>query len=211
MRVLILFPVLLCACELTSGLSKLEKDPNFNPDAAAVADTGTAVDTGATMATDTGTMMTMDTDIAMTDTAIPMDTPAGCGEPESQKIGGKCYFPLKTNLSFTAAKDACVAKGGRLAIIKSKALNDALATIDKDAERWIGLNKPNAADPNTPDNYKWVDGSDTAGFSAWAAGEPSEPATTTDPAARFKLADGLWYDRAGGTAAAAGIHALCEK
>lgn len=211
---------MLCSCELTTGLSDLEKDPDFNPDAAVV-DTGTSVvdstataDTGTMMATDTGTMMTTDTGMMATDAGMDTKPPAdtgGCAEPESKTVGAKCYFPIKMMLSFNEAKAACVAKGGRLAIIKTKALNDAIATIDSANERWIGLSKPTLADPNTKDNYQWVDGSafDPVAFDGFAAGEPND--TTGNPAARFRGTDGLWYDRVGSTGTTAGIDALCEK
>lgn len=214
--VLLIPVVLLCSCELTTGLSDLEKDPDFNPDAAIV-DTGTsavdstaAADTGTMMPTDTGTMMPTDSGMTAMDTKPPADT-GGCTEPEAKTVGAKCYFPIKMMLSFNEAKAACVAKGGRLAIIKTMALNEAISSIDSASERWIGLSKPTLADTNTKDNYKWVDGSafDPTAFDGFAAGEPND--TTGNPAARFRGTDGLWYDRVGSTGTTAGIHALCEK
>jgi hypothetical protein len=217
----ILLPLVVLAvgCELMSGVSDLEKDPTFNPDAAlpevggdtgtATGDTATADDTGTMMTTDTGTMMAMDS--AMADTKVTTDTkPAdtgGCGEPESITYGGHCYFPLKTNLSFTDAKNACVAKGAYLAVIESAAENDAVSAIDNASERWIGLSRA-AADPNMKENYKWVNGTafDAAKFDGWAAGEPNG-----GDAARLKAADKAWYDREGATTTTAGIHAICEK
>lgn len=216
---LLLPAVLLCACELTTGLSSLEKDPDFNPDAAVTAtDTGTASDT--TVAGDTmtagDTMVATDSGMMATDSGVDTGKPADtgtCTEPEGKTVGTKCYFPIKTLMSWTEARDACKAKGGRLAIIKSMALNEALATIDMLSERWIGLSKPVPADTNTKDKYKWIDGSafDPAGFDGFAVGEPNDMSASMDPAARLKPSDPAWYDRPGSTGTTAGIHALCEK
>jgi hypothetical protein len=206
--------LLVVGCELTSGLSQLEKDPDFNPDAA-VTDTGTSAtdsstttdDTGTMMSGDTGTMMMMDTTVADTAKAdtTPMDA-GGCGEPESKTLGGKCYFPLKTNMGWDAAKTACEGKGGKLAKITTMAQNDLIMTIDAASERWIGLSRA-AADPNMKESYKWPDGSafDATMFDGWGAGEPND-----GDAVRIKP-DGKWYDRVRDTATVAGIHAMCEK
>lgn len=208
--------VLAAGCELLSGVNELEKDESFDPDAKVPdvgGDTGTppATDTAVTM-DDTGMMM-MPTDTGMPpkmDSAVADTKPAdtgGCGEPESITFGGHCYFPLKTNMSFDAAKAACVTKGGYLAIITSSAENDAVSAIDNTAERWIGLARA-AADPNTKESYKWVNGTawSAAMFDGWAVGEPNG-----GDAARLKGADKLWYDREGATTTVAGIHAICEK
>ncbi len=216
---LLLLPwvVVTVGCELMSGLSDLEKDPTFDPDGAVAeasvtdtsappADTGApGTDTGTAPPADTGTMPPADTAVA--DTAKPPDA-GGCGEPESITFGGHCYFPLKTNLSFTDAKNACVAKGAYLAVITSMAENEAIGAIDAAAERWIGLSRA-LADPIAKESYKWSDGTafDAAKFDGWGVGEPNDAA---GDAVRMRP-DKLWYDRTGATTTAAGIHAICEK
>lgn len=201
--------VLLCGCELTTGLSDLEKDPDFNPDAAVV-ETGTVdsttTDTGTMVTTDTGTTPMMDSTVADTPKADTAMDAGGCGEPESKTLGGKCYFPLKTNMAWSEAKTACEGKGAKLAKITTTAQNDLIKTIDAASERWIGLSRA-PADPNVKESYKWTDGSafDAAMVDGWAMGEPND-----GDAVRMKP-DGLWYDRAGSTATVAGIHAMCEK
>jgi hypothetical protein len=205
---LLLLPSLLTVlgCEIVTGLSDLEKDPDFNPDAetSAPVETSIPTDTGTT-ATDTGATTT-DTGSAPTDTATAMDAD-GCGKPLSKRFGGHCYFPLTTNLSFDDAKAKCVMEGGYLAVVTSSGENDFLATIDNGAERWIGLSRA-ATDPNVKESYKWVDGTafDATKFDGWATGEPNG-----GDAARLRAADPKWYDRAGATTTTAGIHAICEK
>lgn len=190
-----------------TGLSDLEKDPDFNPDAetSAPADTSnTTTDTSSSA--DTGTTVT-DTGSTPMDTSMPPADADGCGKPGSKTYGGHCYFPLTTNLSFTDAKDKCVTEGGYLVIITSSGENAFVAQIDNTAERWIGLSRA-AADPNVVESYKWVDGTafDATKHNGWATGEPNG-----GDAARLKGADGFWYDREGATTTTAGIHAICEK
>jgi hypothetical protein len=205
---LLLLPsvVTVLGCEIVSGLSDLEKDPTFDPDA----ETSAPVDTGAPSETSS----TVDTGTAVTDTgSAPMDTStvedaSVCGGRAGAKVfEGHCYFPLTTNLSFDDAKTKCSMEGGYLAIITSSGENDVVAQIDNAAERWIGLARA-SADPNTKESYKWVDGSsfDATKFDGWQTGEPND-----GDSARLKGADAKWYDRAGATTTAAGIHAICEK
>jgi len=205
---LLLLPcvVTVVGCELVTGLSELEKDPEFDPDAETSAPAETSTTTTETSSpTDTGT--------AVEDTGgTPLDTGAtadadGCGKTGSKTFGGHCYFPLTTNLSFDDAKTKCMTEGGYLAIITSSGENDFIATMDNAAERWIGLSRA-AADPNVAASYKWVDGTafDATKFDGWAIGEPNG-----GDAARLKGADPKWYDRAGATTTTAGIHAICEK
>ncbi|MBD0320255.1 MAG: TPM domain-containing protein, partial [Gemmatimonadetes bacterium] len=54
-------------------------------------------------------------DTAKADTK--MDTATGCTEPESIMHNGHCYFPIKMDLAFDAAKTACMGKGAYLAMI----------------------------------------------------------------------------------------------
>lgn len=208
---------LTASCELVSGLSDLEKDESFNPDAAA-AETSVPVDTGTTppadtTVDDTGTTPPGDTSTPPMDTAVgdtkkpdaPADT-GGCGEPMSITFGGHCYFPLTTNRSWADSKTACEAKGAYLAIIKSSAENDAVKAIDPTVDRWIGLSR--TVDPITKENYKWVDGTtfSTAEFDGWdPAAVPPEP--NDGNAARLKP-NGLWADRIGDTGM---FHCICEK
>lgn len=205
---------LMAGCELVSGLSELEKDPEFNPDAetSVLEDTSTTVDS--TPSTEDTSTTVPDTGTTPADArpadARPADTSAdsgGCGKTGSKTFGGHCYFPLTTNLSFADAKAGCVTEGGYLAIVTSSAENDFIATIDSAAERWIGLSRA-AADPNVAASYKWVDGTafDATKFDGWATGEPNG-----GDAARLRPTDPKWYDRASATTTAAGIHAICEK
>ncbi len=190
-----------------SGLSDLEKDPDFDPDAetSVPADTSSSPTDTAMGVADTGTAVT-DTGTVAMDTSMTVDA-GGCGKPASKTFGGHCYFPLTTNLSFDEAKAKCVTEGGYLAIVTSEAENTFLTTIDNTAERWIGLSRA-ATDPNEAASYKWVNGDafDATKFDGWATGEPNG-----GDAARLKLADPKWYDREGATTATAGIHAICEK
>jgi hypothetical protein len=197
--------VTLLGCEIVSGLSDLEKDPDFNPDAETSVAADTATTTTDSQAVDTGTAVT-DTGSAPMDTTMTVDAD-GCGKPGSKTFGGHCYFPLTTNLSFDDAKTKCGTEGGYLAIITSDAENTFVSGIDNGAERWIGLSRA-AADPNLAENYKWVDGSayDATKYDGWATGEPND-----GDAARLKGTDPKWYDRTGATTTTAGIHAICEK
>ena len=203
---LLLLPSVLTAlgCEIVSGLSDLEKDPNFDPDAetSAPIDTGSPSESG----TDTNTAVT-DTGGAPMDTSMPADVSVCGGRAGAKTFGGHCYFALTTNLSFDEAKTKCTMEGGYLAIITSSGENDVIAAIDNAAERWIGLSRA-AADMNVKENYKWVDGSafDGTKFDGWEAAEPNG-----GDAARLKGSDGKWYDREGATTTTAGIHAICEK
>jgi hypothetical protein len=187
-----------------SGLSDLEKDPEFDPDAEVSVPAETSITTDTSSSSDTGTAVE-DTGAAV-DTSMPPADTGGCGKAGSKTYGGHCYFPLTTNLSFTDAKDKCVMEGAYLAIITSSGENDLVAQMDNAAERWIGLSRA-AADPNVVESYKWVDGSafDATKFNGWATDEPNG-----GDAARLKGADGKWYDREGATTTTAGIHAICE-
>lgn len=208
---LLLLPAVLTVlgCEIVTGLSDLEKDPDFNPDAetsVSATDSGTTPGDTSTTPTDSGTPGT-DTGSTPMDTAMPPADADGCGKPGSKTFGGHCYFPVTTNLSFDDAKAKCVTEGGYLAIVTSSGEADFVATIDNAAERWIGLSRA-AADPNVKESYKWVDGTafNAATYDGWATGEPNG-----GDAARLRGADPKWYDRAGATDVTAGIHAICEK
>lgn len=73
-----------------------------------------------------------------------------------------------TSLSWTSAKAAAEARGGRLAVVSSSAdltlLNNYLGTVNYGIGAWIGLRKVSGS-------WKWVDGT-TLTTSNWASGQP---------------------------------------
>ena len=70
-------------------------------------------------------------------------------------------------MNWNAAKSACQALGGTLAMVKSQAEQQALASKISHAT-WIGLHR----DSKDPSRWLWVDGTRPS-YARWYSGEPN--------------------------------------
>lgn len=117
-------------------------------------------------------------------------TPSPTPSPTPEPVKEHSYAMELANLSWTGAQDLCLASGGYLAVISSKAEFDRITAMadEKGIERlWIGCHREN----NT---YIWENG-ETSDYYVWGNGEPSY-IDTGDGAAEdyimlWKL-DGVW-------------------
>ena len=83
------------------------------------------------------------------------------------QLQGSCYKVSSESLSWNAAKSACEAMRSTLALVKSPAEQQAVASIISQ-KIWIGLQR----DSKDNSSWLWVDGSHAKYFN-WAIGQPS--------------------------------------
>lgn len=80
---------------------------------------------------------------------------------------GHSYVLVKEDVSWTQARDKCVAMGGHLAVINNEAeFNEIVALAEENGVNkvWVGCHREN-------DTMVWVNGD--VGYLDWATGEPS--------------------------------------
>lgn len=102
---------------------------------------------------------------------------------------GHTYILYDDNMTWKKAKEQCEKLGGHLAIISSKAENDAIISLMDKAGRngyWIGAYR-------VLDTYIWLDGSSLT-YNNWAANEPNNTNNMEDVAEIWK--SGIWNDNA---------------
>ena len=104
-------------------------------------------------------------------------------------IQDSCYkISSAGTFNWNAAKSACEAMGSNLAIVKSKAEQQALATkISQNT--WIGLYR----DPKDNSRWMWVDGS-RASYTNWEGGEPNDVGGNEDCVHFWQGHSGKWND-----------------
>jgi len=90
-------------------------------------------------------------------------------------------------LSWNAAKSACEALGATLAMVTSKAEQQALA-LKKIPNVWIGLHR----NPKDTSRWLWVDGTQ-ASYTHWSQGEPNNHGGYEGCTHMFPPS-GLWND-----------------
>ncbi len=99
-----------------------------------------------------------------------------------------CELPM----AWPEAAAFCMAKGGTLARIDSRAQSQALyreaKRLDSKSRWWIGL-----SDRSAEGRFEWIDGA-PLGFTAWARGEPNNDTCNQDCAALKRRGDGSWHD-----------------
>jgi hypothetical protein len=186
--VLVASALVLTGCQILTGLSELETDPSFDPDAAVDVYVPSGPVTDSTTPADEGT----DT-AAEVATDAPVDTGGSdappCTGPNTKVFDGRCYFLTTSALSFNGARDACIAAGGHLVTITSMAEQLALAEVAGGIERWMGFSRP-VGSPIGKESFKWITG-EAVTFDNWAPPEPDG----SGECARL-LGGGLWADRA---------------
>ena len=80
---------------------------------------------------------------------------------------GSCYKISSNKMSWNAAKSACQALGSTLALVKSQAEQNALASKVSQLT-WIGLHR----DRKDKSRWVWVDGTRPT-YTSWNRGEPN--------------------------------------
>lgn len=195
----------LAGCQTLSGLSELEKDEAFDPDAdagfdvsfpdpdAPVAD-APAADTGAA-------------DTAPAETTPSDGDAASC---EGKVLDGHCYFLLPTDQTWTAARDACAAAGAHLVTFDSAAEYAVLADVGT-GDRWIGLSRPDTVDDAgrfSKDSFQWITG-DPVTLDNWHVPPPDAGLPEPDGSGACVRArgDGKWADRD----CASPLKGVCER
>jgi len=82
-------------------------------------------------------------------------------------IQDSCFKISTNSLNWNAAKSACETLGSKLAMIKSQAVQQALAPKIS-THTWIGLHR----DPKDNSRWLWVDGTKPT-YTNWDRGEPN--------------------------------------
>jgi len=123
-----------------------------------------------------------------------------CTEPRSVTFGGHCYFAVTSRSTWMAASTACQAAGAHLATLGSVEEQTAVAAINANQDRWIGLSRPAASLPMAS-SYAWVT-SEPAVYANWGIGEPN----FTGECVRM-VQGGTWADNPCTTS----YYALCER
>ncbi|HEY6559532.1 MAG TPA: lectin-like protein [Polyangiaceae bacterium] len=121
--------------------------------------------------------------------------PAVCASGETL-YNGRCYVASgSTVTSWTAARDACLARGGGWALvdITNLAENGFVQGLTSGSNAyWIGL-----YDTATENTYRWVTApSTTVTYFNWATGQPNPSGSDTEDCISFSDTDGRWTDRA---------------
>jgi hypothetical protein len=139
--------------------------------------------------------------------AAVKDTPGGvdgagapCTEPNSGSFGGHCYFPVSPVMTWSTAKTTCESASAHLVTITSSDEQSFVAGVDASNPHWIGLSRPDAANPTDPASFSWITG-EISSFSAWQAGEPNGDGSCA------RMSSGTWDD----WTCAGGFFALCER
>ena len=94
-----------------------------------------------------------------------------CTEARSVTFGGHCYFAVTSRSNWMAASTTCQAAGAHLATFGSVEEQTAVAAINANQDRWIGLSRPVASLPMAS-SYAWVT-SEPAVYANWGVGEPN--------------------------------------
>lgn len=129
------------------------------------------------------------------------DSGVTCTDANAQLFEGHCYFPLATAGSFDRAQSACAAAGAHLVTITSAGEEAFVETIRSGRDRWIGLRRPNGADPRAASSFAWITGESTT-FGKWGSTEPND----SGPCARLRGSND-WGDQSCGTS----YEAICER
>ena len=99
-----------------------------------------------------------------------------------------CELPM----TWPDAAGFCMAKGGTLARIDSRAQSEALyreaKRLDGKSRWWIGL-----SDRSAEGQFQWIDGAPLS-FTGWSKGEPNNDTCNQDCAALKRRGDGAWHD-----------------
>jgi hypothetical protein len=123
-----------------------------------------------------------------------------CSETRGVLFGGHCYFPLAARGSWMAASTSCQAVGAHLATIGSAEEQTAVAAIQPNQDRWIGLSRPAASLP-VATSYAWIT-AEPASYAHWGNGEPN----FTGECVRI-MQGATWADNPCTT----NYYALCER
>lgn len=97
---------------------------------------------------------------------------------------GSCFKIVTKTLTWKAAKSACEALGSKLAVVKSRAENQAITTRLWQIPAWIGLYR----DPKDNSRWLWIDGSRPS-YTNWDRGQPQKSERCV-----AIYASGLWHD-----------------
>ena len=117
------------------------------------------------------------------------DEPIGCWDCTS--AGTQDYLVCTTQVSFSAARDACSVFGGRLVIIGDAVENNFVSNLAWSVQPgayWLGL-----TDQVQEDVWRWVDGS-LLGYEAWGPGEPNNAGGEDCAHTNFNGNIGVWND-----------------
>jgi PKD repeat protein len=133
--------------------------------------------------------------------AFPGTPSANVSLTASAEFGGHTYHFISTRLSWDAAEAEARRMGGHLVTINSAAENLFLleyirrAARTGDVQTWIGLSDGGGTGP-----FRWASG-EPLSFTAWAAGEPGNPAGPTGIAFNFNNTQigARWGDFPAGT------------
>lgn len=98
-----------------------------------------------------------------------------------------CHLGVSSQKSWTAARDDCVARGGHLATIDGKDVNDELHKIQLGDHKWIGLN-----DRAIEGRYVWVEDDSVTTYTAWY---PTEPSGSGEGCIEQYTSEGEWNDK----------------
>ncbi len=172
------------ACQAVSGLSELERDESFDPDAEAALDVAFPDPDAA--------VVDAAPDAALPDTSGDTGDAAAC---EGTTFGGHCYFVLLTEQTWPDAKAACEAAGAHLVVFETDAELAAIADLDGTSERWIGLSRDADAGPTSKDSFRWVTGAPLT-VDNWATYDGGAPEPDGNGACVRALGGGKWADRA---------------
>lgn len=154
-------------------------DPSFSGDAGVLS----ALDAGPTSAPANVTV-----DAGMPADAGSPGVPPACDAPGELAAVGRCFSIVAQPTSWSAARDACAALGGRLARIESAADAAALSPVLL-ADTWIGLN-----DVATEGTMLWDGGGELGPYRPWASDQPDDFDGGED-CVEFLTGDGGWNDR----------------
>ncbi len=115
--------------------------------------------------------------------------------PSSGGNGHTYEFVSAPSISWAAARDAAVARGGYLATITSPAENDVIVANRSDPYFWIGGYQPTGS-PEPAGGWRWVT-SEPFTYSNWSANEPNNLGANEN----FLELDGIvgrWNDNSSG-------------
>lgn len=119
--------------------------------------------------------------------AAPDAASAGpCSASEEAADADTCYLFASASLSWEAARDACVAWGGRLVEIGSSD-EDAFLGSRSSQSAWIGLN-----DRALEGTFVWEGGGGLE-LALWGPNEPNDVAGAD--CVEKRVPNGLWYDQ----------------
>lgn len=134
--------------------------------------------------------------------ATPSVANGGCTPPVSVpdltylgSFNGHTYFRTNTQMTWTNAKSAATAAGGRLAVINVSAEQAFLASVSAGNSFWIGAFQNHASPAYTEPagGWEWVDGAPFS-YTNWATSEPNNGGSEDNV---IMNANGKWNDANG--------------